>query len=143
MNNIKSPDQLVSEMDEIIRGMWTHLEDPENLSTDILRLAVLNVGIGNALVEAQDLLNVANTEYKHSFETFKLAAMQDKDENGKKVTATAAESMATVEMKEAADYINVLTKALMTLKIKRQDTDSVIDAARSRLSLIKNDIKQS
>lgn len=140
----KTPDVLVAEMDDIIRGIWTHLEDPQSLSNDILRLSVLNVGIGNALVEAQDLLNTADTERKYALQTIKLAKVKETDpDTGKKIPMGVAEAMAEIETKKLADHMNVLSKAVMLLKIKRNDTDSVIDAARSRLSLIKKDIQNA
>lgn len=137
----KSPDQLIKEIDEIVRGLWSHLEDPETLSRDIAQLSVLNYGLGKALALVVGELIDLETDYKHDFEAAKLETMESPREDGKKVSATAAESVARVQLRELAEEIARLEKAVAAFKIQRSDTEQVIEAARSRLSLIKQDIR--
>jgi hypothetical protein len=128
---------IVQEIDDVLRDIWKHFHNPENLSTDILKLAVLNGGLGNGLAEAFDAERRAEASYKHSVDKLKLENVTKGD------SATVAESKAKQEM--FVDQIKWIEKQhqLTVLKLKRQDTDSAIDAARSRLSLIKQDMKQA
>lgn len=141
MNEKKDALHIVSEIDDILRDVWKHLENPQELSQDILKLAVLNGGLGNWYAEAQDNERRLEAHYKHDLNSDKLAIMAtEKDERGKAVSATYAESKAL--MNHWTTQLELLDAEHTTtvLKLKRQDTDQAIDAARSRLSLIKRDM---
>lgn len=141
MNEKKDALHIVSEIDDILRDVWKHLENPQELSQDILKLAVLNGGLGNWYAEAQDNERRKEAHYKHNLNSDKLAIMAtEKDERGKAVSATYAESKAQIN--HWATQLELLDAEHTTtvLKLKRQDTDQAIDAARSRLSLIKRDM---
>lgn len=128
---------IVSEIDDLLRGVWTHLEDPQNLSLDILKLAVLNGGLGNWLAEAQDTERHEEANYKNMVDKVKLSLVATGD------SATVAESKAKQLNYSSLQLWLQAQHTVTVLKLKRQDTDQAIDAARSRLSLIKQDMKQS
>lgn len=126
---------IVSEIDDVLRDIWRHFDDPENLSRDILKLAVLNGGLGNGLADAFDNERRAEIVYKHAVDKLKLQLVEKGD------SATVAESKAKVEETNKLSVWLEDQHRLTVLKLKRQDTDSAIDAARSRLSLIKQDLR--
>lgn len=133
---MRPAEDIVADIDTILKEVWQHLEDPENLSKDILKLAVLNGGIGNWLAEAQDLERRVEAAYKHDVDRKKLDYVKAGD------SATVSESKAKLDLAEQMDAWLDAQHQVTVLKLKRQDTDQAIDAARSRLSLIKQDIKQ-
>lgn len=135
MGPVKTASSIVTEIDDLLRDIWKHISDPENLSTDILKLAVLNGGLGNWLAEAQDIERKAEVDYKHRVDEYKLGFVKDGD------SATVAETKAKLAHHDVMqDWLTAQHNATV-LKLKRHDTDSAIDAARSRLSLIKGDIR--
>lgn len=132
----KEPLQLVDEIDDLLREIWEHLENPELLSFDILRLAVKSGGLGTHLIEAEFDMDQAESQYKYQVDKRKLELVKQGE------SATVSESTAKVELQE--DYSAYLErkKAYKAIKIKREDTDRAIDAVRSRLSLVKTDLRR-
>lgn len=131
----KTPQEIVSDADDQIREIWRSVDDPETLSQAILRLSVLNAGIGNFLHEAMLEESAAERHYKFMLDKQKLALVDE----GK--SATVAESMAKIAYNDTLKNWHEKTHAVNILKLKRNDVDRIIDAARSRLSLIKLDIR--
>lgn len=136
MSDRKPLESIITDIDNLLRDFWKHIKDPENLSQDILKLSVLNGGLGNYLAEAHETERQAEATYKYEVDKLKLELVKAGD------SATVAESKAKIERFDLQAEWLVAQHNLTVLKLKRQDTDSAIDAARSRLSLIKNDIRQ-
>lgn len=141
---MKSAADIVAEIDDVLRDIWKHMEDPENLSRDILKLSVLNGGLGNWLAEAQDLERRMEAAYKHDVDARMLNIREtEKNEKGHPPAIDYAKAKATIEKAEQLDAWLDGQHQVTVLRLKRQDTDQAIDAARSRLSLIKQDIRQA
>ncbi len=126
--------EILDDIESITKEVFKNLENPQYLSEAIIKLAVLNSGLGNYLVEAKDLERSADTSLKFNREMTKMEKM----DSG--LTATAADSLKIIETKELSDEVNELSHNVDILKIKRDDTKDVLEMVRSRLSLIKMDI---
>lgn len=141
---MKPAAELIIEIDDLVRKIFIHIDDPETITQTLLALSIKNVGLGNLLVEALELEREAETQYKYQVSKRKLEIMKtEKDDKGKSVSATYAEDKAKIEHKEILDELNHLKGRVDILKVKRSDVSSVIDTGRTRASLIKNDIRNS
>lgn len=132
---VKTPEELVNEADDILRVIFNSLDNPEIISTKLLRLAVIYGGIGNCLAAAQNAERQAETTYKYELNKKKASYMKAGS------SATAAEVPATVDVKKYRDDWDSWKHNASILKIKREDIEKVIDTGRSRLSFIKQEIK--
>lgn len=132
----KTPEQNVEQVDELVKQIYTQLDNPEYLSRSVLALSVLYAGLGNYLVEARDQERVLDVAYKVEFGRVKLKYVKEGD------SATIAESRARLDLVGFAENILAANKRVDILKLKREDVDKLIDAARSRLSLIKGDMQR-
>lgn len=133
----KSPQQIITEIDSILSVIWNSLENPDILSREILKMSVLYAGLGNYLAEAREAERKAEQHYKFLIETTKLDYVAAGD------SATVSESKAKVEAHEAQETYLQSAKRVDMLKLKREDVERILDATRSRLSLIKGDIRQA
>lgn len=132
----KSAQDLVIEADELIRNCYRYSDDPENLSKTILELAIKNAGIGNHLADAEALEADAKAHWRYKIEKRKLELVDE----GK--SATVAESKAELEHFEEGQEYRQLKKAVTLLKLKRDDINRIFEGGRSRLSVIKADLRQ-
>lgn len=133
----KPSDQVVTEIDDILTVVWNSLDNPEELSRQLLRMTVLYAGIGNYLVEARDEERTLDRDYKGY-----IYQAQKKWRDQGKVTVAEAEGQAFREHRTDLDTLNHAKKRVDILKLKREDVERNIDAIRSRLSLIKGDIQR-
>lgn len=133
----RTPEEIIQDVDDLVRAVWTDWENPEKLSEDLMKLAVLYTPIGNLLAEARDDERREEADYKYRVEVDKLDHIAEGD------TATKAESKAKVQHREQQKIVFTLTRQSEALKFKREDVEKLIDAARSRLSLIKGDLRRT
>jgi Mg/Co/Ni transporter MgtE len=131
---MKSATQLVDEIESKSKSLYLNLDDSETISKTLFELAVLSMGLGNHLIEAQDADRVAETLYKHNMDEA-IALNSDMPFNKAELEAKRQLHSEKVRWNEAKRQVDVL-------KIKRGDLDKVIDTGRSRLSLIKGDIRK-
>lgn len=131
-------DDLITKIDSDIQAIARNWANPDGLSGIMLRLAKNNSYLGDLVTEAEAAMDEAKHEYEHLLDTRALGLMDDQ-----KVSKTYAESKAKIEFKP--DFENYLTakKNYGLLKRKRDSLDTIIDTARSRLSLIKGDIRNA
>lgn len=139
-----NPLDLVEEIrkdEEAINRHWT---DPEMLSAIILRLSIKSSTLGELVTESENAMDRAESFYKHKIDTRTLDLRTETDsETGKKYAVGVAEVLARVEVEEDKETYLERKRVYQTLKRKREDLEKVIDAARSRLSLIKGDIQRT
>lgn len=134
---MKTPEQLATEIDDLINTIWRSLDDPETLSKTLEQLAVKYRGIGNYLHEAYNEQIDAKRRHDHYVETQKLHYVGQGD------SATVAESKAKIDSHDQKEKLDEANKRLTWLKLAREDIELNLDVGRSRLSLIKGDIRQS
>lgn len=134
---------LITEIDTLTSEITEAINNPETISKCLLQIALKNDRLGNLYVMALDMERVAKTDYEYQLDESKLKIMATEvDDKGKRVSATYAESRSRIRKKDLLDELNTAKHTVDVLKVKRNDIDRIIDAARSRLSLIKNDIKR-
>lgn len=133
----KSPTDIIKDIDKLAKDIFGSLENPETLSMTIVELAVLNVGMGNWLADALEAERNLDTELKYLKQKH---ITEGRKQDGKKAIG-ALEAEAVVNTKEKQDELLEIQHAVQLYKIKRSDTEKLIDATRSRLSIIKQDIK--
>lgn len=132
----KTAEQIVAEVDDLVRAVWSAWEDPETLSGLILKLSVLYAPIGNYLAQAREEERWEETMYKSAVNKGKIHYVSEGD------SATLAESKSHEDhTQDKNDWVETQNR-VDTLKLKREDVEKLIDAARSRLSLIKGDIQR-
>lgn len=118
---------------EAINRKW---EDPEGLSVIILRLALSNKTLGDLVSMAEYEMDVARAHYEHARESRKLELVKAK------MGAGVAESTAKVETDDQLQDALETKRKYGLLRRKRDSLNTIIDATRSRLSLIKGDIRR-
>lgn len=108
-------------------------EDPDFLSTLLLRLASYYATLGRFVAEAEQNQNFAELYYKGGREKTKVEQLEEGD------SVALSESKAELSSQEArTEYINLKYKARI-LFLARQSLEKTMDACRSRLSYIKSE----
>ena len=131
---MKGATELIKEIDDIARGL--NLDDAENLTKSIVALAQRNFGLGNWLADALE----AERALERDLKIKRTQLLMQKRKGGQ--TLGEAEAQAVVETKDIWDELLEVQKASSLYKIKRMDTQTLIDTIRSRNSVIKEDLKQ-
>lgn len=134
---MKTAVQLIDNIETKSKGLYANMDDSETISRTLFELAILSMGLGNHLIEAQDAERVAETLYKHNLDEAVAEALKSEMPfNKSELDAKRRLHNEKVEWNEAKRNVDVL-------KIKRADLDKVIDTGRSRLSLIKEDLRKT
>lgn len=116
--------------DQILQGkLW---QDGETLSRMIVELTALNTYLGEHIADVENRANEAEREYK----LYKNSYISSSDGA---VGRAEAEANSSSEYQEILQEYNKLTYAYRLMSIKRQDTNNLVDAMRSRLSFMKSD----
>ena len=128
---------ILDQIHERAQTVWKSKDDPETLSRVLVELAGLNWGLGQWLADAEEAERDLKTEYEYHRAKF----MNEQTETAGSVAK--AEILATLDdnLKEEKKEYNVVKHGLELYKLRRRDTDKLMDAIRSRLSLIKQDIR--
>jgi len=132
----KTPEQIVQDITDSIGAVNKYWADPEMLSAINLRISLAYEGLGNLVTDAESAMDDLKHDYELNVDQLKLSYVQEGD------SATVAESKAKIEL--ALDYKAYL-KAKSNynqLKRRREAVESILDQSRSRLSLIRGDIRQ-
>lgn len=132
----KTAEQIVAEVDDLVRDVWNAWDDPETLSGLILKLSVLYAPLGNYLAQARDEERKMDTYIKYHFANHKRSHIEHGD------SVALAETKARTELENQYKDQDFAANRIDILKLKREDVEKLIDAARSRLSLIKGDIQR-
>lgn len=108
-------------------------EDPEYLSTLLLRLASYYATLGRFIAEAEQNQNFAEVYYKMGREKTKIEEI----EAGNSVALSESRAEASIG-EQRIEYINLKYKARL-LFLARQSLEKTQDAIRSRLSYLKSE----
>ncbi len=133
---MKSATQLIDDIESKSKGLYANLDDSEHISKTLFELAILAMGLGNFLIEALDNERMAESTYKSQLDQRVRMGIQEGEAVNKSELKARQESLG-----EMSKWLKA-KRNVDVLKIKRADLDKVIDTGRSRLSLIKNDIRQ-
>lgn len=128
--------KIIKEATDRARKLWGYKDDPENLSRVIHELAVLNFGLGEWLAEFEDSERQAKTEME-----LEHSGLVEKYIN-QDMPVSRAEVKAKVDLGNKRREYNGIVKSVQMVKICRHDIEKVIDTGRSRLTTVRNDIKQ-
>lgn len=131
---MKSASELITEIDDIARGL--NLDDAENLTKGIVALAQRNFGLGNHLADALK----AERGLERDLKIKRNKILMERRKAG--ITLGEAEAQAIADTKDLWDELIVVQNASGLYKIKRADTQTLIDTIRSRNSVIKDDMKE-
>lgn len=131
----KTPEEIITEIDNKIRQSYKEWDSPEGLSILLMDLASLKLGLGYWVAYASDEERQAEGELKLKREQIKLELMENYKQSGTK--ADAKKVIETAEM--SSEYYKLAYRKEL-YKIKHSDTQTMIDALRTRISLIKGDI---
>lgn len=132
---MKTAAQLIEEIGNLVRSIWKEKENPEGLSKALNDLAVLNW----ALAEHQSTFEEQERSMKTEMDLTKANFLQDYTNQGDAVNK--AEIKVTIELAAVRREYNKVASALEKVKIIMRANDKVMEAARSRLSLIKQNIE--
>lgn len=129
----KSADEIIKELADLVRDGWKHKDDPEMLSKALYDISALNWGLGQWQAEFEE----AERAMKAELEVEKAQLTKDFVDAGDAVNK--AEIKVTIQLSGKRKEYNKAASSLARVKISRESNEKVIDAARSRLSLIKKD----
>lgn len=133
---MKSALDLVNDIDEKAKALYKSLDSPEDISKILFEMAILSVGLGNHLIEALDSERQLESGYKASLDKHVRVGIEEGDAvNKAELKARHLSKDEKLKWLESKRQVDIL-------KIKRADLEKVIDTGRSRLSLIKNDIRK-
>lgn len=130
-----SPEQVITKVDKLIFSLRTLQDDPENLSKALDNLAILARLLGKFLVAAEEEANITKTQYNYLLNKQTLEYIS----GGK--AAGVSETMAKQALKPELDTLYKWQHNVSVLKIARDDIDRIINTNRTRISLIKGDIR--
>lgn len=133
---MKTAVQLIDDIETKSKGLYASMDDSETISRTLFELAILSMGLGNHLIEALDEERKLDSLYKFSIDNTTMKFVQDSQPVNK---AELMSRESNYHLKK--DWLKA-KRNVDVLKIKRADLDKVIDTGRSRLSLIKNDIRK-
>lgn len=131
----QSNEELLKSIEAKAREVWKHKDDPETLSKLLVDLSVLNWGLGQWLSDADDAERTLKTELDYQ------RAKIIKTLTGAGDSIAKAEVEATLNLQDKRKEYNEVKHGLELYKLRRKDTEKIMDALRSRLSLIKQDIR--
>lgn len=132
MNDAKD---ILEQIHQRAQVVWKDKDNPENLSKILVELAGLNWGLGEYLVLADE----AERELKTELDYEKAKIVNEITKSGESVAK--AEIQATLGTREKRKEYNQVAHGKELYKLRRKDTEKLMDAIRSRLSLIKQEIK--
>ena len=127
---------ILKQIEAKAREVWANKDNPETLSKLLVDLSVLNWGLGTYQSDADDAERTLKTELDYQ------RAKIVKQLTGAGESVAKAEVEATLNLKDKRGEYNEVKHGLELFKIKRRDCEKIMDALRSRLSLIKQDIKE-
>lgn len=132
----KDASQIIEEIGDIVKGVWSQSENPEGLSKSLNDIAVLNW----ALALWQSTFEEQERQMKAELDIDKATLMQEYVDSGDAVNK--AEIKTTIKLGAKRKEYNKMASGLEKCKVMSRANQSVMDAARSRLSLIKEEIKR-
>jgi len=141
-------EKVIKQVNEIERGLKEQLDSPDDLSMSIGRLAIAYSVLGNALVAAEDEVRQMEAELKYtqSKRVRELTSPSTEMVDGKEVpikgmSVGLAERVAVEESRAKILLYLTAKKNKDLLSIKRADIKLLVDALRTRVSFIKEEIK--
>ena len=131
---MKSATELITDIDEITKSIK---DNPESLSTAVVELAQKNTGLGNWLAQAQEAERALDRDLKIARNR---VVVEGRKADGKKAVG-ALEAEALLGTEELWSELVEVQNAVGLYKIKRNDVQTLIDSLRSRLAVIRNDMR--
>lgn len=128
---------MIERVNEAMEAINRHWADPENLSALILKLSLIYGELGDLVTEAEFEMDSVKERYDYDVATRILELVEEGS------SVAAAEPRAKQEYRQGFREQLTAKKNYGILKRKRDSVEKVIDASRSRLSLIKSDIRNS
>lgn len=137
-------DEVVSAVQNDVEAVNRQWQDPENLSAIGLRLALNFEKLGDLVTESESIMDAAKSDYDHHIDTRTLELVKTMDnDTGKLYGAGVAKQMAEAEYHEEwVAYLETKRK-YGRVQRKRQAVEKIMDQVRSRVSLIKGDIRNA
>lgn len=132
----KTADQLIEEVSALVKGIWAHSENPELLSKHLNEIAVLNWALAKHRADFTELEQAMKAE----LDLAKATSIMEYTNAGDAVNK--AEIRTTIKLMDKRIAYNRMAANVDKIKVMMQANDRVMDAARSRLSLIKEEIKR-
>jgi|ERR1019366_7876786 hypothetical protein len=126
---------VIKQIDEDLEAINRHWEDPNELSALILRLSLRYGDLGDLVTEAE----LEMDEQKATLD-YTQADLIRKSLNLDQTAAWSAANAKAETQEQIKSYLTAKA-SYGKLKRKRDSVEKIIDAARSRLSLIKSDIR--
>lgn len=132
---MKSAKELIEAIDTTSRSL--KLDDPEAISKDVVALSQYNMGLGNWLADAMEAERGLDRDLKLARQKIIL------DLRKTKTAVAEAEAKALMQTEDEWNQLLEVQNAVQLYKIKRIDTQMLVDTIRSRLSVIKEDLRQA
>lgn len=131
----KTAAEIIQAIGDLVRDVWKQKENPEGLSKTLNDIA----GYNWALAQWQGELEEEERQMKAELDLEKANLLQKYTNQGDAVNK--AEIKVTLETAKMRQDYNKTAAALEKVKITNRANQAVMDAVRSRLSLIKGEIK--
>lgn len=131
----KSASEIIEQISGIVKGVWTHSENPELLSKDLNDISVLNWALSQWQADFEE--QERTTKAALDLEKANLILQYTNDGDA----VNRAEVKVTIETAEMRKEYNKIASALEKMKITARANEKVMDSARTRISLIKGEVK--
>lgn len=130
----KSAEEIIKSIGELVKDVWAHKESPEDLSTSLNDIAVLNWALSQwqAEFEEQERMMKAELDLNKATIIDSLTGAGD--------AVNKSEIRATIQLAEKRKEYNRAASGLEKVKITGKATEKVMDSIRSRISLIKQEL---
>ena len=135
-SNRQGAEDIIKNIGKRIREVWQNAENPQELSRIGDELVVLNFALGMWLVDFDNEERTTKTDYELGL----LAKQDSYIESGQ--TVSRSEIKAKLETANAKRLYNQIVSAVSKVKICRQDTAKALEMLRTRISLIKENLKE-
>lgn len=131
----KDAAELIADIERLVKGYWSHLDNPELISKDLHEISTLNW----ALAQWQADYEEQERAMKAELDLSRAKLLEEFTSKGEAVNK--AEIKATISLAEMRKDYNKVASLLERIKITDKANSKVMDSARSRIGLIKEQIK--
>lgn len=131
-----SPQELVERIDKLRLTISENRHSPEIISECLEGLAFAFSDLGDLMVDATVESDRLEDLYKYEIQVQFMA-------HKKTLTVAESEIQARLDCDGRRQEWREAEKNAKTLKVKRESVEKILDATRSRLSLIKGDIQRA
>lgn len=132
----KTPVDLIKEVETLVKEGWIQKDNPEELSKTLYDISAINWKLGTHLGEYEEQERAMKAELDLD-KAKSINELVDQD-----MSVNKAEIKTTLVLAEKRKMYNRTASDLEKVKIIIKANEKVMDAIRSRLSLIKQDIQK-